>query len=230
MGRGTANAIQMANSNRMDNVPVNNRRKKDNSRVSSAEVDNHRKNDNRMNRNPVSVRRADNNRASNSPDNNPVNDNPVSNRASDNLDNSRMDNSRVNRKAISLATGNNRDSSLNLVNVNRDKLKGDNLSPDNNLVNEDSRASSLKRVSVSRDNRSRVNGDSEVLRDWLTTINPVGLSNQRVARIASSRRSAAKIFSTGPTACAMSRRWWTIPNCERKPLAFAIKPARSERS
>ena len=148
--------------------------------------------------------------ANNNLDNGPTVNNP----ASDNLENDRP--------------ANNRDS--NQVNVSRGKLKKANLNPASNRISQDRPVSNLKKVSGSRDNRSRVNGDSEVLRDWLTTINRVGLSNQQVARIASSRRSAAKIFSTGLIACAMSRKWWTIPNCERKPLASAIKPARFERS
>ena len=151
--------------------------------------------------------------------NNLDNGRTVNNPASDNLENDRP----ANNQTVS-----SRDS--NQVNVSRGKLKKANLNPANNRISQDSPVSNLKTVSVSRDNRSRANVASEVLRDWLTTINPVGLSNQQVVRIASSRRSAAKVFSTGPTACATSRRWWKIPNCELKPLASAIKPVRSEQS
>ena len=196
--------------NPMVSDPVSSHRQRDNSPVNNADVDNSRMNRSRAN-----------NRASDNRDNNQEKDNPVNNRT---------DNSPDNRKAINHGTGSSR-GNRSQASVNRDKLRADSLNLDSNPVNEDSRASSLKRVNVRRNHRSPDNGDSEaVLRDWLTTINPVGLSNQQVARTASSRRSAAKIFSTGPTACAMSRRWWTIPNCEPKPLASAIKPARSEQS
>ena len=175
------------------------------------------------------TRIANNNRDNGRTVNNPMVNNP----ASDNLENDRPANnqtvsSRDSLKAISLSVGSSRDS--NQVNDCRGKLKKDNLNPASNRISQDRPVSNLKKVSGSRDNHSRANGGSEVLRDWLTTINREDRSNQQVARIASSRRSAAKIFSTGLIACAMSRKWWTIPNSEPKPLASAIKPARSARS